>query len=154
IVRGLALHESVFGRRPKGMWPSEGSVSNETLALAHGAGLEWLASDEGVLGRSLATSFIRDSGGCLGSSSAQQLYQVFRWEQENAAIHVLFRDHSLSDLIGFVYFGMPATEAARDFIHRVKQCAGPVLQKGRNAVVPIILDGENAWETYPQSGRE
>jgi alpha-amylase/alpha-mannosidase (GH57 family) len=154
IVRGLELHESVFGRRPKGMWPSEGSVSNETLALAHGAGIEWLASDEGVLGRSLGTSFLRDGGGCLEPSSAQQLYQIFQWEQENASIHVLFRDHSLSDLIGFVYSGMPAAEAAHDFICRVKQCAEPVLKKGRNAVVPIILDGENAWESYPQSGRE
>lgn len=154
IGRGVALHESVFGRRPKGMWPSEGSVSNETLSLAHGAGMEWLASDEGVLGRSLGTSFTRDGGGCLEAASARQLYQVYRWEQEDAAIHVLFRDHSLSDLIGFVYSGAPAAEAARDFLRRVKQSAEPVLRKGRDAVVPIILDGENAWESYPQSGRE
>ncbi len=154
IARGLALHQSVFGRRPQGMWPSEGSVSNETLALAHGAGLEWLASDEGVLGRSLGTSFTRDEGGCLDAASAKQLYQVFRWEQDSAAIHVLFRDHSLSDLIGFVYSGVPAAEAAEDFVRRAKQCAEPVLRRGKDAVVSIILDGENAWESYPQSGRE
>jgi alpha-amylase/alpha-mannosidase (GH57 family) len=154
ITRGLALHESVFGRRPKGIWPSEGSVSNETLALAHGSGLEWLASDEGVLGRSLGTSFARDGDGCLEGSAAAQLYQVFRWEQESASIHGLFRDQSLSDLIGFVYSGVPAAEAAQDFIRRVKQSADPVLKKGKNAVVSIILDGENAWESYPQSGRE
>ena len=29
-----------------------------------------------------------------------------------------------------------------------------MLAKGKTAVVPIILDGENAWEFYPQSGRE
>ncbi len=29
-----------------------------------------------------------------------------------------------------------------------------MLDKGKNAVVSIILDGENAWEYYPQSGRE
>jgi hypothetical protein len=36
----------------------------------------------------------------------------------------------------------------------VKQAAEPVLAKRKTAVVPIILDGENAWEFYPQSGRE
>ncbi|HLW52392.1 MAG TPA: glycoside hydrolase [Candidatus Angelobacter sp.] len=154
IVRGLLLHEQAFGLRPKGMWPSEGSVSNEALAVAHGAGIEWMASDEGVLGRSLSTSFFRDSGGFLDDSGAENLYRLFRWEREGAAMNVLFRDHSLSDLIGFVYSGMPAREAAQDLIRRVKQSAAPVLKKGKNAVVPIILDGENAWEFYPESGRE
>ncbi len=154
ILRGLALHEQVFGRRPRGMWPSEGSVSNDVLRIAHGLGLNWIATDEGVLGRSLGTSFPRDGSGCLEAGSAEKLYQIFRWEQDGASLHVLFRDHSLSDLIGFVYSGVPAKAAAEDFIGRVKQSAEPVLKKGRNAVVPIILDGENAWESYPQSGRE
>lgn len=153
IVRGMSLHENVFGRRPEGMWPSEGSVSNETLAIAHGAGLKWIASDEGVLGRSLG-AFFRNGSGCLEAESAEKLYQIFLWEREGAAMNVVFRDHSLSDLIGFVYSGVPAREAAEDFIRRVKQSAAPVLKAGRNAVVPIILDGENAWESYPQSGRE
>ena len=30
----------------------------------------------------------------------------------------------------------------------------PEIDAGRDAVVSIILDGENAWEFYPQSGRE
>src|SRR5262249_18421522 len=63
IGRGVALHRQMFGRVPKGMWPSEGSVSNEALTVASDAGIEWLASDEGVLGRSLSTSFFRDSNG-------------------------------------------------------------------------------------------
>ena len=153
IVRGLALHERVFGRRPRGMWPSEGSVSNEALVVAHAAGIEWLASDEGVLGRSLSTSFSRNGGGELESASAEVLYQLFRWEQSGAKMNVVFRDHSLSDLIGFVYSGVPAKDAAQDLIRRVKQSAAPVIARGKNAVVPVILDGENAWEFYPQSGR-
>jgi alpha-amylase/alpha-mannosidase (GH57 family) len=154
ILRGLALHEQVFGVRPKGMWPSEGSVSNEVLATAHELGVKWLATDEGVLGRSLGTIFQRDSGGKLDSNSAAQLYQIFQWQQGPAEMRMIFRDHSLSDLIGFVYSGVPAQEAAQDFIRRVKQAAEPVLEKGKAAIVPIILDGENAWEYYPQSGRE
>jgi alpha-amylase/alpha-mannosidase (GH57 family) len=154
IVRGMGLHTQVFGITPRGMWPSEGSVSNEALAIAAGAGLQWIASDEGVLGRSLGTSFFRNGNGCLEPGGAEQLYQIFRWEREGAAMHVLFRDHSLSDLIGFVYSGAPPRNAADDFILRVKQSAEPVLKSGKDAVVSIILDGENAWESYPRSGRE
>jgi alpha-amylase/alpha-mannosidase (GH57 family) len=154
ITRGLALHEQVFGVRPKGMWPSEGSVSNEVLTLAHELGVKWLATDEGVLGRSLGMIFQRDNAGKLDAGAAEQLYKVYRWEQSGAEMNMLFRDHSLSDLIGFVYSGIPPKEAAEDFIRRVKQAAEPVFQKGMTAVVPIILDGENAWEYYPQSGRE
>jgi len=154
ITRGLALHEQVFGVRPRGMWPSEGSVSNEVLTLAHELGVKWLATDEGVLGRSLGMIFQRDNAGKLDAGAAEQLYKVYRWEQGGAEMNMLFRDHSLSDLIGFVYSGIPPKEAAEDFIRRVKQAAEPVLQKGMTAVVPIILDGENAWEYYPQSGRE
>ena len=38
ILRGLDLHEKVFGVRPKGVWPSEGSVSEEVIAIAHEPG--------------------------------------------------------------------------------------------------------------------
>lgn len=69
-------------------------------------------------------------------------------------MHMIFRDHALSDLIGFVYSGMPAKQAAEDFIRRIKQAADIVLKRGRDAIVPVILDGENAWEYYPGSGRE
>jgi alpha-amylase/alpha-mannosidase (GH57 family) len=154
IERGLTLHEQVFGARPRGMWPSEGSVSNEALKIAHESGVKWMATDEGVLCRSLGTIFDRDGSGKLDAGSAGQLYQIFRWQQGAAEMSMVFRDHSLSDLIGFVYSGVPAREAADDFIRRVKQAAEPVLAKGKTAVVPIILDGENAWEFYPQSGRE
>ncbi|HET9183502.1 MAG TPA: glycoside hydrolase family 57 protein [Candidatus Angelobacter sp.] len=154
IVRGLDLHEKVFGIRPQGMWPSEGSVSDQVLKLAYDAGLKWVATDEGVLGCSQGFLFERNSRGKLLPEAAEKLYRIYRWEQDDAAVNMLFRDHSLSDLIGFVYSGMPARDAAEDFIHRIKDSAEPVLQQGKNAVVSVILDGENAWETYPQSGRE
>jgi alpha-amylase/alpha-mannosidase (GH57 family) len=154
IMRGLELHEKVFGLRPRGMWPSEGSVSDEVLKLAHGAGLTWAATDEGVLGRSISFLFQRNGQGRLLPEAAEKLYQVWRWEQDNAGINVLFRDHSLSDLIGFVYSGVPARDAAEDFIRRIRESAEPILAKGKDVVVPVILDGENAWETYQQSGRE
>ncbi len=129
-------------------------MSEEVLAIAYELGLQWMATDEGVLGRTLGYHFLRDSGGRLQGDGADKLYRVYRYDKGFAHIHLLFRDHALSDLIGFVYSGMPAQEAATNFIHRIKASAQSVLDRGRDAVVPIILDGENAWEYYPRSGRE
>jgi alpha-amylase/alpha-mannosidase (GH57 family) len=154
LVRGLDLHQQIFGTRPKGVWPSEGSVSEEVLAIAHSVGIEWMATDEGVLGRSTGAFFARDGNGRLPAPQADKLYNIHRYENGSAAMHMVFRDHTISDLIGFVYSGMPAAEAARHLIANIKEAAKPVLAQGRDAVVSIILDGENAWEYYPKSGRE
>jgi alpha-amylase/alpha-mannosidase (GH57 family) len=154
LRRGLALHERVLGMRPRGIWPSEGSVSDEVMAIAHRLGLNWVATDEGVLSRSLASAIQRDGAGRLAAGDAERLYTVYRYEKDSAAVHMLFRDHTLSDLIGFVYAGMPAAQAAEDFIRKIRESAQPVLRAGKDAVVSIILDGENAWESYPRSGRE
>ena len=154
ILRGLELHEKVFGIRPQGLWPSEGSVSEEAIAIAHHLGVRWMATDEGILGRSTGLFFSRDSEGRLPGHLSQVLYTIYRYENGPATMHLVFRDHTISDLIGFVYSGMPAQEAARHLIQNIQRAAQPVLDRGQDAVVSIILDGENAWEYYPKSGRE
>jgi len=154
LQRGLALHEKVFGLRPQGVWPSEGSVSEEVLTIAHQLGVQWMATDEGVLGRSLGTSFSRDGYGHLDPDSAHRLYTIYRYENADTRMNMIFRDHTLSDLIGFVYSNMPPQDAANNLIHKIKESAKSVLASGQDAMVPIILDGENAWEYYPNSGRE
>jgi alpha-amylase/alpha-mannosidase (GH57 family) len=154
LQRGLALHEKVFGLRPQGVWPSEGSVSDEVLTIAHELGVQWMATDEGVLGRSLGTRFSRDDYGNLDSDGAHRLYTTYRYENGDTRMNMIFRDHTLSDLIGFVYSSMPPQDAANNLIHKIKESAKSLLENGQDAMVPIILDGENAWEYYPQSGRE
>ena len=154
LQRGLDLHQQVFGMRPKGVWPSEGSVSEEVLTIAQSVGVKWMATDEGVLGRSLGVLFGRDGNGRLPADLAEKLYTVHRFERGQTEMHMIFRDHTISDLIGFVYSGMPPQEAASHLINNIKDAAKPVLDKGRDAMMPIILDGENAWEYYPKSGRE
>jgi alpha-amylase/alpha-mannosidase (GH57 family) len=154
LLRGMDLHEKVFGLRPKGIWPSEGSVSEEVLAIAHSLGVNWMATDEGVLGRSTGSFFARDGNGRLPGHLAEKLYNIHRYENGSTTMHLVFRDHTISDLIGFVYSGMAPVDAARHLINNIKDAARPVLEKGRDAVVSIILDGENAWEYYPKSGRE
>jgi alpha-amylase/alpha-mannosidase (GH57 family) len=132
----------VFGAPPAGLWPSEGSVSDEVFGIAAELGFQWAASDGGVLERSLGRSLSVDS-----------LYRPYEWKQEQRSLQVIFRDHLLSDLIGFVYAKMDSRLAALDFLRRLREnCAG-ILSAGRDALVPIILDGENAWEYYDRNGR-
>jgi alpha-amylase/alpha-mannosidase (GH57 family) len=145
LVRGLDLHEKVFGIRPVGVWPSEGSVSEEVLTIAQGVGVKWMATDESVLGRTL---------GINPRENAEKLYTLHRYENAGTAMHLVFRDHTISDLVGFVYSGMAPSDAAAHLMRNIMHAAQPVLDQGRDAVVPVILDGENAWEYYPRSGRE
>jgi alpha-amylase/alpha-mannosidase (GH57 family) len=154
LLRGLDLHEKVFGVRPQGVWPSEGSVSEEVLAIAHNLGVKWMATDEGVLSRSLGINFYRDGGDRLSRDNAERLYNIHRYEKAGTEMHLIFRDHAMSDFVGFVYSAMPARDAANHLIRNIKEAAQPILSKGQDAMVPVILDGENAWEYYPQSGRE
>jgi alpha-amylase/alpha-mannosidase (GH57 family) len=154
IRRAMDLHEQTFGNRPAGLWPSEGSVSDEVLSLACKQGVRWTATDEGVLARTVGYNLSRDGHGRLHGDSAEMLYNIHRYENGDTRMHMVFRDHTLSDLIGFVYSGMPAQDAANHLVQSIRESARPVLERGKDAVISIILDGENAWEYYPQSGRE
>jgi alpha-amylase/alpha-mannosidase (GH57 family) len=154
LVRGLDLHRQVFGVRPTGVWPSEGSVCEQVLEIASQAGVRWMATDEGVLGRTLGFNFVRDVHGRLTGGGPERLYAPYLYEKGATRMSLVFRDHTLSDLVGFVYSGMQAQDAANHFLRSIRQAAEPVLKQGRDALVPIILDGENAWEYYPLSGRE
>jgi alpha-amylase/alpha-mannosidase (GH57 family) len=146
----IELHERLFGSRPHGLWPSEGSVSDEVLALAIQEGFEWTATDEGVLGRSLQMGFCRQADGTM--AGGHELYRPHRFVVGEKGISIFFRDHQLSDLIGFVYSRMEAQAAAADLHQRVRAAGRST--GNRPAVVPIILDGENAWEFFPGNGRE
>ncbi len=148
IERAVQLHSEVFGRRPAGMWPPEGSVSDQAMALAVEAGFQWAATDEGVLGRSLRTSFARDGAGV--PQNAAGLYAGYDLATPSGPMRLFFRDHQFSDLIGFVYSKMDPHDAARDIVTRIERAASGL----ENPVVPVILDGENAWEYFPESGRE
>jgi alpha-amylase/alpha-mannosidase (GH57 family) len=146
----VELHERVFGRRPRGLWPSEGSVSDEVLRLAAEEGLAWAATDEGVLGRSKQMGFFRRGDGTL--QGGEELYRPHVFSSGGRSISLFFRDHQLSDLIGFVYSRMDAQAAAADLHDRI-EAAGRSTGR-RPAVVSVILDGENAWEYYRGNGRE
>lgn len=151
LLRARLYHERVFGQPPAGLWPSEGSVSDQTLDLAADLGFRWFATDEGVLGRTLNISFPRDAAGV--PASAARLYAPLRVRRASGDLFGLFRDHHISDLVGFVYSRMDQRAAAEDF-HRRIRAIGEKVNSGRPLTVPIILDGENAWEYYHGNGRQ
>lgn len=151
IERALAYHEQLFGSRPQGMWPAEGSVAEEIIPLLSEAGIRWIATDEGVLGRSLGTVIERDFAGIMKNPGL--LYKPYLAGKGDQRVSIVFRDHTLSDLVGFVYSKWDYKNAVHDLIdrlHRVRKA----LPAEKPHLVSIILDGENAWEYYQNDGRD
>src|SRR3954464_10211129 len=153
LERAAVLHERLFGRRPVGLWPSEGSVSDAMVPLVAKAGFTWMATDELILARTLNVTFSRDSRGHV--EQPERLYAPYIVRAGTASIACAFRDHTLSDLIGLHHSGWGAARAAEDFVSRLADAGQRYRERtnGGEATIPIILDGENAWEHFPGGGR-
>lgn len=151
LERAVQYHQRLFGTKPKGMWPSEGSVSQDILSAIANVGIEWIATDEEILTHSTEGFVHRDSNGLV--NRPELLYRPWRVEQEGKSLQILFRDHGLSDLIGFHYQRNDPHWAAGDLLGKVKEI-GRVVSRHTDqpALVPIVLDGENCWEYYPDGG--
>jgi alpha-amylase/alpha-mannosidase (GH57 family) len=143
-------HERVFGVKPAGLWPSEGSVSDQALTIAAEEGFKWFGTDEGVLGRTLNVGFFRDGNGI--PANADRLYKPWNVQVGPKGITGLFRDHHLSDLVGFVYSRIEAKAAAADLHNRLRHL-GENVRSDQPLTICVFLDGENAWEYYPGNGR-
>jgi alpha-amylase/alpha-mannosidase (GH57 family) len=152
IEKAVAYHRRVFGTPPEGMWPSEGSVSEDILPLVSGSGIRWIATDEEILARSMDTHFHRGLG--EGGQVPAALYQPHLVEKAGSRLSIIFRDHQLSDLIGFVYSRWDAERAADDLIGRLHRIRNEMPAEEEPPLVSIILDGENAWEHYKNDGRD
>jgi alpha-amylase/alpha-mannosidase (GH57 family) len=151
LVRAVDCHERLFGRRPVGLWPSEGSVSDAMVPLVAKAGFSWMATDEQILGRSIGLTFTRDHYGHV--EQPDRLYRSYNVRAGGAAVSCVFRDHVLSDRIGFVYAGWDPAAAADDFVGRLVEAGRRfAAADGGEALLPVILDGENAWEHFDGNG--
>ncbi|MCF2972244.1 glycoside hydrolase [Synechococcus sp. Nb3U1] len=150
LERAKQVYRERFGRDPRGLWPSEQSVSPAILPLIQKQGFDWIISDEGVLGWSLGHPFHRDEQGHI--LEPDQLYRPYRLETELGELAIIFRDHRLSDLIGFSYSAMSADAAAKDLIGHLETIRNR-LPQDQPWLVTIALDGENCWEYYPQDGK-
>lgn len=150
LTAALRYHERLLGRPAQGLWPSEGAVSPEVAELAARHGLRWLATDEAILGRSLGLFFSRDGSGFVHDPA--RLYRPYRLLTPAGPVSLVFRDHDLSDRIGFTYQNLGGVQAAEDLIVRLKHIHHRLARQERPGLVSIILDGENAWEHYEHNG--
>ena len=158
LQKAWDLYLDRFEQSPRGLWPSEQSVSPAILPDIAKQGFNWICSDEAVLGWTLQHFFHRDGAGNV--LHPEILYRPYRLETNAGDLAIVFRDHRLSDLIGFTYSSMPPKQAAADLIGHLEAIAHTLKHRqasGSTALeqpwlVTIALDGENCWEFYPQDG--
>ncbi len=156
LTRSVSMYTEIFGRDVRGLWPGEGSVAQAIVPLVADAGYTYMQTGEPVLAKSLGIdSFTRDSDGFVQEADA--LYRPY-YVQDDAgnAVGILFRDWTLSDNIGFVYSGMSGEAGAADLVEHLESIQESFLENDIEGphVVSIILDGENAWEHYPNDGND
>ena len=137
LRQGRETFQRVFGHEPKGLWPSEGGVSQEALALFADDGFQWVASGGSVLD---------NSHDAHNKSCSHRVYRF-----GDAAIDCTFRDDGLSDLIGFTYSDWHAEDAVANLVGHMEHIA-ELCPDRDDCLISIILDGENAWEYYPENG--
>jgi alpha-amylase/alpha-mannosidase (GH57 family) len=154
LSKAKAMYTDRFGVAPRGLWPSEQSVSPAILPDIAKQGFEWICSDEATLGWSLKHFFHRDGLGNV--QEPELLYRPYRLETPEGDLSIVFRDHRLSDLIGFTYGNMPPQQAAADLIGHLEAIREGFQDRGKGDqpwLVTIALDGENCWEFYQQDGK-
>ena len=143
IQKSVGYFERLFGFKPAGMWPSEGSVSEEAVHEIAAAGFDWIATDQEILEHSDTVP------------AGNDIFKPYVWRRGNRNIFLVFRDHGLSDAIGFTYAEMKPEAAANDFISRIEHIRQHLIENNTDpstCLVNIILDGENCWEFYPENG--
>ncbi|MCD4652796.1 hypothetical protein K8T06_02555, partial [bacterium] len=150
VSAAIEKHRSIFGEVPEGMWPAEGSVSKAAAELFAEHKICWIASDEAILARSFDETFHRNQDGFV--SRPDLLYQPWKIKTEKGPINIFFRDHYLSDLIGFDYQSLPKNNAVSDFMKHLSAIRNKTQNLPFDPCVAIILDGENAWEHYENGG--
>ncbi|MCD4728783.1 MAG: hypothetical protein K8R46_14050, partial [Pirellulales bacterium] len=152
VRRAVEYHEKLFGQKPRGMWPSEGSVCQGIIPMIAEAGIQWIGTDEEILSCSTDGWVSRDGEGHL--RNPEMLYRPWRVEEQGRSLQIVFRDHAMSDQIGFHYQRYAPEQAVDDFIGKLEAIGSAT---GGNAghrptLVSMILDGENCWEYYPNAG--
>jgi glycoside hydrolase, family 57 len=141
--------ENIFGKRPRGIWPSEHCISSKELGLLKELGVDWTISDEGILSNSINFEFVRDFRGYL--EDPYHLLKSYKYKDDG--VNIIFRDSVIPNLIGFEYPNHPAESAANDLYDRIKVAQSKLLSSpDENHLITIAMDGENCWENYTADG--
>ena len=142
IDMAVQLFKDKFQASPVGMWPSEESVSQHIIPFIIQSGIKWIVTDEAILFKSLKNK----------KRDTKLLYKPYILKEKEGKLNVVFRDRNLSDLIGFEYHKWNTQNAVLDFIKHLNNIHEAF--RGRNILVTIAMDGENAWEYYPNDGHD
>ncbi len=156
LALSVEMYADNFGREARGLWPGEGAVAQEIIPLVVGAGYSFMQTGEPVLAKSLGIdAFTRDSAGFV--QEADLLYRPYYVSDEAGnRVAMFFRDWTLSDNLGFVYAEMSGEAGARDLVSHLEAIQADFLESDTPGphIVSIILDGENAWENYPNDAND
>lgn len=143
--------ETLLGKRPKGVWPSEHCVSPQELELFKELGIQWTISDEGILTNSIDFEFVRDFKGYL--EDPYFLMKSYEYKTKNSNIQMIFRDSVVPNLISFEYANHDPQVAAADLYDRIKVIQNKLQNSpDENHLLTIAMDGENCWENYFEDG--
>jgi len=153
LQKAWDFYQERFGRVPRGLWPSEQSVSPEILPYVIKQGFKWICSDEAVLGWTTRHFFHRDGAGNV--QEPELLYRPYRLQTPEGEVSIVFRDHRLSDLIGFTYSSMQPRQAVANLVGHLEAISRQQRERSTEQpwLVTIALDGENCWEFYPEDGK-
>lgn len=143
---GIQQFEKFFGFKPRGVWLSEGGASDDAVSLLDEMDVQWTASGEAVWHHSCLTS------SCDADEMACRKALFIPYQLNDKKTLLYFRDDGLSDLIGFEYSKWHADDAVVDFMGHLERIAESLGDAAGEHVVSVILDGENAWEYYPNNG--
>jgi len=146
ITLAVEQHAAMFGRAPRGLWPSEGSIAPELIPLMERSGIEYFCSDE----ENLFNSLKRDPAFKDKPVDHLELFQGWRVAYGGSTVNALFREKPLSDFIGFMAAKNAPKQAATHLLFHLRHISGLVPKD--TGVIPLILDGENAWETFADGG--
>ncbi len=146
IQHGIECFEKHFGFRPKGIWLSEGAISEDAVTLVEEFGFKWTASGEGVWRNSMHLSDHDPEK----VHSKRALFHPYLLNDHKTKL--FFRDDGLSDMIGFEYSKINSVDAANDLVQNLVNIADFLGKSADKHVVSVIMDGENAWEYYPHNG--
>ena len=142
VKRALELSTRVFGRKPCGMWPAEGSVSMDILPLLREHGIRWIATDEQILARVRRD---RPLARPLGepASSGRSLPAVRAARRRNAG-HRLPRPRALRR--HRVRVSPRRLDARRGELRLARLRRRAPLPRRSPRLISVILDGENPWD--------
>jgi len=152
IEEAIKYHTEIFGQPPRGMWPSEGSVSDEALDIMISKGIDWVATDEDILFKSLSLYDKKYKG--VPEFDRRIIYRPYSFKRDSRRIAMIFRDKNLSDLISFNYNSWKPADAAWDIIGHFKRVSENLRRDTDRCLLTIVMDGENAWEYYEDNGRQ